>query len=103
MATCRCRMQEPGRPIWPARLPAGGRWLVPGMLLVFMPKCPACLAGYVALATGIGLSLPTAAMLRSSLLVACIASLLLLVLLSRWGRRTLGYFMRKRRSVPPVV
>lgn len=60
---------------------AGGtaRWLVPGLTLVMIPKCPVCLAGYVALATGIGLSLPVAAFLRMALLITCVLALALVV------------------------
>lgn len=52
-------------------------WLVPGITLVLIPKCPVCLAAYVALATGCGLSLPVAAFLRTTLLVVCVSALAL--------------------------
>lgn len=53
-------------------------WVVPSVGLVLIPKCPMCLAGYIALATGIGLSVPTATYLRFSLIALCIGALVFL-------------------------
>lgn len=50
-------------------------WLIPGTLLALFPKCPLCVAGYVALATGLGLSLTVATYLRWALLALCLGSL----------------------------
>lgn len=50
-------------------------WLIPGTLLAVFPKCPLCVAGYVALATGLGISLAAATYLRWGLLALCVGSL----------------------------
>ncbi|WP_143059272.1 hypothetical protein [Chitinophaga arvensicola] len=76
------------------RFVKGVRWLIPGITLVLLPKCPVCFAAYVALGTGIGLSVTAAAWLRTGLVVLCVGSLIYLVL-----SRILAY--RKRRSALP--
>ncbi len=54
-----------------------------------MPKCPVCVAAYVALATGIGISLQTATYLRAMLVGLCVVSSVLIGV-----RRLLSLFAR---------
>ena len=50
-------------------------WLLPSATLLLLPKCPLCLAGYIALGTGIGLSVSGATYLRLVLIVLCVTTL----------------------------
>jgi hypothetical protein len=74
-------------------------WLLPSAGLVLLPKCPACLAAYVALWTGLGLSLATATYLRWALLFLCVASLLFLIV-KRVGRIAAGLRYFRRETEP---
>ncbi len=50
-------------------------WIVPGVVLAAMPKCPLCLAAYVALFTGFGISLAVAKLAWWFVGVVCVAVL----------------------------
>ena len=50
-------------------------WVLPGAVFLAIPKCPACVAAYIALATGVGVSLSTAAHLRFVAIAICVAAI----------------------------
>ena len=80
-AQCCQTAPEPGgnMPRVPARRRRGGEaagWVLPAATLALLPKCPLCVAAYLALATGIGLSLQAATCLRATLVGLCVAALL---------------------------
>ena len=75
-----CCSAEPKRRRARGRAGEAAGWVTSAAMLAVMPKCPLCLAGYVALATGIGMTAATAWYVRTGLLVLCATSLALLAL-----------------------
>lgn len=91
MSTC-CSTATPPHTV-ASRLRALSLWTLPSAVLVLMPKCPMCLAAYVALWTGLGLSISTAAYIRWSLLILCAAALGVLTI------HRMGLHVARYRSV----
>lgn len=67
--------------------------LVPGLLWALIPKCPACLAAYIALATGLSVSVSVASHLRYGLIAVFLATVSVLA----WSQ------MRGWMSTKPLV
>ena len=76
-AGCCCRTtQEPGDAASrPQRLLRFASWLLPSIVLAAMPKCPVCVAAYVALFTGCGISIAAAGAARWIVIALCVAAL----------------------------
>ena len=64
---------------WLRRAREVAGWIVPGTLLALMPKCPMCLVAYVALCSGLTLSVSSAHILMRTLTALCIGTLALCV------------------------
>ena len=90
-----CDIESVQMPLPQRRLARVTRWLLPAAGLTLMPKCPVCIAAYIALGTGVGVSVSTAAHLRIALLAACAISLAYLTLGFLRGS-TLSRFYRFR-------
>lgn len=65
-------------------------WTFPSTILLLLPKCPLCIAAYVAVVTGVGISAGTAALLKEAMVIVCVTSLGYLVLRSCHVRGTVS-------------
>jgi len=71
---------------------------LPALILALLPKCPACFAAYVALGTGISLSVAAASVLQTLLIGVCVATLVwVFVSAFRSALRRRVYFERGRK------
>jgi len=71
-------------------------FVTPGVAMALLPKCPACLAAWLALATGVGLSAEAAGILRTLLLILSVAPA---ILLAARARSRVWRFLRGRFEI----
>lgn len=87
------------------RLAAAVQWAIPLTTLALIPKCPACIAGYVLLFTGLGLSLPAANVVRITIIALCAVAIVLLITKSILSMGQRAVFGQQSRviAVPPAA
>jgi hypothetical protein len=86
-----CTLTENGKPR-ERRLSARGaaRWGLPSLILALMPKCPMCVVAYIALVTGVEVSVGAVGLMRLGMVMLCVGVLGFLsarVLRSAWHPR----------------
>lgn len=59
-----------------AKAKGAARWGVPALVLFLLPKCPMCIAAYVAMLTGIGLSMEAADWRRETTVAVCVLAII---------------------------
>jgi len=101
MAGC-CRAGEAPRPL-ARRLSGVAASAAPGLVLALLPKCPLCLAAWVAMTTGISLSSTAAAGVRGGIVAACFATVALVAMrgFRRWRsseRAVAGHHVNARNG-----
>jgi hypothetical protein len=79
MSACCNAASKQNTPTLVRRVRRFSSWVLPSVILVMVPKCPVCLAAYVAIFTGVSLSLATATCLRWAILLVGVVSLLYLI------------------------
>jgi hypothetical protein len=78
-------------------------WALPSVALALVPKCPMCIAAYLAIGGGLGVSLSTAAHLRTALVWLCwgILALLTARTVMRFRTRAVAAARQVLRSAQP--
>ena len=76
----------------------GAGWVVPGIFLVLLPKCPLCLAAAFSVIFGVGLSADAAGVIHGCAIILCALAIIIFVMrqLSPWFQRQL--FTAKYKS-----
>ncbi|MBN8597377.1 MAG: hypothetical protein J0L78_06845 [Planctomycetes bacterium] len=78
MLCCQDQTPEPSPSavrVWTRRGGAAARWAIPIAGLALIPKCPGCVAAYVLMLTGVGLSFGSAEMVRWALIGLCVLAI----------------------------
>lgn len=91
MSACPCQCRQKAEP---QRWSRGLVWLAPAAVLALTPKCPACVVAYVAIFTGLGMSLTVATYLRTGVVAVAVFALAWLAAMALWRR--------VRRDVPVI-
>lgn len=86
--SCPCQHTAEAKQIRRRWALASAGWGIPLLVLALVPKCPFCLAGYVALVTGIGLSLTAANLIHTALFAVPVAVLILMTARTLIRRRS---------------
>jgi hypothetical protein len=98
---CRRNAASPVAPLRERRLARRTRraatWALPSVALALVPKCPMCIAAYLAIGGGLGVSFTTAAHLRTALVWLCWGMLALLA--ARMTMRFRARFVVAARQV----
>jgi hypothetical protein len=106
---CACR-REAASPMQPLRerrfvrrTRGAATWALPSVALALVPKCPMCIAAYLAIGGGLGVSLSTAAHLRTALVWLCwgILALLTARTVMRFRTRAVAAARQVLRSAQP--
>ena len=74
-----CAGGRPPRRRLALRLSTGAVALVPGAVLVLLPKCPLCIATWIAASTGVGVPFMVAGGIRPALIITCVLLAALLI------------------------
>ena len=85
----------------PRRVKGVAGLILPSILLVLMPKCPVCLAAYVALCTGVTMSFSSAHILLRTLIALCIGTLALCVVrrVLSWRHNTQTFHLQPTKTL----
>jgi hypothetical protein len=76
----------------------GAGWVIPGLVLLLLPKCPLCLAAVFSLLFGIGLSADATRVVHGSIIVLC--AMFILIFAARQFRAVIrGRFVKLKDAL----